>query len=164
MQHQMWERLDWVCKEQLLTTMVHEWWDNGECEEAPSELPLFLKPYTNKFCTQQGANCLATVVYAMSEGKQRWFIDEWIHQKTFVEKLKQYNYRPTNADNLQIGDVVVWHDDNGIIQHAAYFIGRNLFFNKHGQTIFNPWKLLSKEQLYKEWNHLKAIVYRQEEN
>lgn len=164
LQYQMWEQLDWTCKEQLLTTMVYEWWDNGECEEAPSELPIFLKPYANKFCIQQGANCLAAVLYAISEGKQQWFIDEWVHQKTFVEKLKQYKYQPTNIDHLHTGDVVIWNDENGIIQHAAYCIGQNLFFNKHGQTIFNPWKLLSKDKLYKEWMHLKAVVYRQEEN
>ncbi|WP_042477500.1 hypothetical protein [Bacillus ndiopicus] len=162
LQRGMWEQLDWGCKEQLLTTMVSEWWDNGECEEAPNELSVFLKHYANRFCVQQGANCLAAVLYAISEGKQSWFIDEWVHQKTFIEKLTQYKYRQINAEDLQPGDVAVWNDKSGIIQHAAYYIGQNIFFNKHGQTIFNPWKLLSKEHLYNEWKHLKFVIYRRE--
>ncbi|MEC1177819.1 hypothetical protein P9B03_04930 [Metasolibacillus meyeri] len=164
LQSHMWEQLDWACKEQLLITMVYEWWDNGECEEAPNALPVFLKPYANKFCAQQGANCLAAVLYGISEGKQPWFIGEWVHQKTFIEKLRQYKYRLTDVDDLRSGDVAIWNDENGVIQHAAYYIGQNLFFNKHGQTIFNPWKLLTKETLYKEWANLKVAVYRQGED
>lgn len=160
-QRSMWERLDVSFKEQLLTTMVYEWWDKGECEESPKYLPSFLKPFANTFGPHQGANCLAAVLYAISKGKQVWFIYEWIHQKTFIEKLKQYHYEKVLDEVLQQGDIVIWKDDDAIIQHAAYYIGEGLYFNKHGQTMFNPWKILSKEQLYKEWKHLTLVKYRQ---
>ncbi len=160
LQRSMWEAMDDCCKEQLLTTMVYEWWDQGECEKAPEFLPSFLKPFANTFGTVQGANCLAAVLFAISRGKQRWFINEWIHQKTFLEKLKQYHYEKHLSDELEQGDIVVWQDKSLTIQHAAYYIGDGLYFNKHGQTMFNPWKILSEEQLYKEWRHLDVVKYR----
>lgn len=47
-----------------------------------------------------------------------------------------------------------------VIKHASYHIGNNLFFNKNGQTFFNPWKVTHLDQLNKEWNQYKMIVYR----
>ena len=163
LQRSMWERLEDSCEEQLLVTMVYEWWDKGECEEALDLLPGFLKPFANTFGHVQGANCLAAVLFAMSEGKQRWFIHEWIHQKTFLEKLKWYGYEEFLGEGLEQGDIVVWQDDNATIQHAAYHIGGGLYFNKHGQTIFNPWKILSMKRLYGEWEHLTFVKYRRME-
>ena len=160
-QRSMWEKLDGSIKEQLLTTMVYEWWDKGECEESPTSLPSFLKPFANTFGHFQGANCLAAVLFSISKGKQEWFIYEWIHQKTFLEKLNQYHYEEYLGEGLDQGDIVIWKDENAIIQHAAYHIGEELYFNKHGQTMFNPWKIISKEQLYKEWEQLTPVKYRQ---
>ncbi|MFJ7886882.1 hypothetical protein ACIQYL_02190 [Lysinibacillus xylanilyticus] len=159
-QRSMWEGLDESFKERLLTTMVYEWWDKGECEEPPKSLPSFLQLFANTFGHNQGANCLAAVLYAISKGKQKWFIYEWIYQETFLKKLSQYNYEEVLGEGIQQGDIVVWKDENGIIQHAAYYIGEKLYFNKHGQTMFNPWKILSKEQLYKEWEHLTPVTMR----
>lgn len=160
LQRAMWEKMSPLTKEQLLETMVYEWWDKGQCKEIPVDSPIFLRKFANTFSTKQGANCLAAVLYAVTEGKFSWVIDEWIHQNTFLEKLKQCHYQNTQTRTLFKGDVVVWQDTNGVIQHAAYCIGENLFFNKHGQTVFNPWKILSKEQLDKEWNHLNMLTYR----
>lgn len=159
-QRLMWERLDHSFKEKLLKNMVQEWWDNGECVDTPSSFPDFLKPYTNKFSHHQGSNCLAAVLYAITEGKQTWFIHEWIHQSTFIEKLKQFNYKQYDGSDIKPNDIVIWKDDNSIIQHAAYHIEDNLYFNKQGQTMFNPWKIISKEQLYQEWKHLDSVIYR----
>ena len=159
-QRAMWEQWNRSCKEQFLLTMVHEWWDDGECEPLPPFIENFLVPFANKFGTVQGANCLASVLYAVSQGTQKWFIYEWIHQNTFLEKLQQYHYLEILDENLQPKDVVVWKDSKGIIQHAAYHLGDNYFFNKHGQTMFNPWKILLKERLYKEWEQLTPVTYR----
>lgn len=160
-QRGMWDLLDVGTKEQLLTTVVYKWWDKGECEEIPDSLPSFLTPFANAFSSTQGANCLAAVLFAISKGQQEWFIHEWIHQKTFLETLKQYNYEAFLGDELNQNDVVIWQDENETIQHAAYYLGDGLYFNKHGQTIFNPWKILKEEQLYSEWKHLKPVTYRQ---
>ncbi|MYL44280.1 hypothetical protein GLV94_01345 [Virgibacillus halodenitrificans] len=159
-QRAMWELLDDAVKEQLLNRIVYEWWDNGNCEVPPNSMFSFLKPFANTFSNQQGANCLAAALFAISNGKQNWFIYEWIHQKTFIEALNRYNYEVFSGDVIQDDDVVVWQDKNGIIQHAAYHIGDSLYFNKDGQTIFNPWKILNEEQLFKDWEHLTPIKYR----
>ncbi|MFJ8261454.1 hypothetical protein ACIQ4I_05770 [Rummeliibacillus sp. NPDC094406] len=159
-QRTMWENLSQTCKEDILTTMIYEWWDKGEAVTSPEWLPEFLEPFANTFGHVQGANCLAAVVYALTKGKQPWFINEWIHQETFLGKLAHYHYKECLSDELQPEDLIVWVDENSIIQHAAYHLGEDLFFNKHGQTIFNPWKILSKEQLNKEWEHLKLVKYR----
>ena len=160
LQRAMWEKLKWSTKEQLLTTMVYEWWDNGECQDIPGFLPSFLQPFANQFSVHQGANCLAAVLFAITEGKQPWFINEWVYQKTFLEKLSQCGYEKVETNDLVARDVIVWQDENEVIQHAAYCINEHLFFNKHGQTMFNPWKLLSKEQLDKEWASYKQVTYR----
>ncbi|MEK4130268.1 hypothetical protein NYE67_11335 [Solibacillus sp. FSL W8-0474] len=160
-QRSMWEKLDEATKEQILTTMVFEWWDKGECEELPKTLPNFLLPFANTFGHHQGANCLAAVLFAISKGKQEWFIYEWIHQNTFLEMLTQYHFEEFLDEELQQGDVIIWKDDHDIIQHAAYYIGEGLYFNKHGQTMFNPWKILTESSLYKEWEHLRRMNYRQ---
>ena len=160
LQRAMWEKLNWSTKEQLLTTLVYEWWDNGECQDIPSFLPSFLQPFANQFSVHQGANCLAAVLFAITEGKQPWFINEWVHQNTFLEKLSQCGYERVETNDFVEPDVIVWQDENEVIQHAAYYISDNLFFNKHGQTMFNPWKLLSKEQLEKEWGSYQQATYR----
>src|SRR5699024_9131921 len=103
-QRSMWEGLDESIKEQLLLTLVYEWWDEGEYEESPKSLPDFLKPYANTFSHHQGANCLAAVLFAISKGKQDWFIYEWIHQQTFIEKLQQYNYKVFSGEGIKPGD------------------------------------------------------------
>lgn len=158
-QRLMWERLDYSIKEELLIKLATEWWDNGECIDIPQTLPVFLKPYTNTFSHQQGSNCLAAVLYAITEGKQNWFIHEWIHQNTFIGKLKQLNYIENDGRSIKPNDIVLWKDEHNIIQHAAYHIKDNLYFNKQGQTMFSPWKIISKEQLYQEWKHLNPVIY-----
>jgi hypothetical protein len=160
-QREMWDLLAVSTKEQLLTTLVFEWLDKGECEAVPDSSRPFLLPFANTFGCQQGANCLAAVLFAVSKGEHAWFIHEWIHQKTFLETLNQYNYEAFSGDELNPSDVVIWRDEHGTIQHAAYHIGDGLYFNKHGQTIFNPWKILMESQLFNEWKHLKSVTYRQ---
>lgn len=159
-QRAMWEKLNNANKEQMLSTMVYEWWDNGKCEIPPDSMPRFMEPFANTFSNKQGANCLAAVLFAVTEGRQKWFISEWIHQQTFIEALKNNSYDVVSDDNILVNDVIVWLDTNGIIQHAAFHIGDDFYFNKDGQTIFNPWKILKKEQLFKDWEHLTPIIYR----
>lgn len=160
-QRAMWESLDDAIKEQLLTRMVYEWWDNGDCLLPPKSMHDFLQPFANTFSRRQGANCLAAVLFAVTKGKQEWILYEWIYQKTFVEMLTRYNFDVFVGEGILEEDVVVWQDANGIIQHAAYHIGDGLYFNKDGQMIFNAWKIVKEDQLYKDWEHFTPVKYRQ---
>lgn len=53
----------------------------------------------------------AAVLFAISKGQQNWFIYEWIHQQTFIEKLLQYNYKEYLGEP---GDIVIWKDEKGV--------------------------------------------------
>ena len=60
----------------------------------------------------------------------------------------------------QATDVVAWVNEEEVIQHAAYCIDGQLFFNKNGQTFFNPWKIVHYDELKKEWEKYTPRVYR----
>ena len=78
------------------------------------------------------------------------YVFEWIGKSGFF---------PTN-DGVQKGDIITWENENGVIKHAAYHIADNLFFNKNGQTFFNPWKITDLSMLNEEWGHYRMEVYR----
>ena len=160
LQNEMWSKLSYSNKVQAIKTYALEW-DNWECSDVPSNTPIHLKDYANSFSTNAGANCLAATLYAISAkpGHNEWIIHEWVHQKTFLLGLHQANYVIAN-DELQEGDVVTWMNQEKVIQHAAYHIGNNLFFNKNGQTFFNPWKIIHWDLLNDEWNKYSICVYR----
>jgi hypothetical protein len=63
-------------------------------------------------------------------------------------------------DEIKKGDVITWVNNEGVIQHASYHIDDNLFFNKNGQTFFNPWKITHLNELNEEWCQYKMKVYR----
>ena len=66
----------------------------------------------------------------------------------------------TTEEHFQANDVVAWVDEEEVIQHAAYCIDGDLFFNKNGQTFFNPWKIVHGDELKKEWERYTLRVYR----
>lgn len=156
LQNAMWNRLPYEVKEQFIKNSAQEW-DDWNCYEVPRQAPLQLRKYANTFSTLSGSNCLSATLFAISEVE--WIIHEWVHQKTFAQGLKRANYFLTN-DDLYAGDVVTWENSDGIVQHASYHIGNNLFFNKNGQTFFNPWKIISGDELKEEWKRYKMNVYR----
>ena len=86
-------------------------------------------------------------------------LNEWIHPETFKVGLDKAGYHLTNKAMIK-ADVVVWRNEDQVIQHAAYHIGDSLFFNKNGQTIFNPWKIVHWNQLITQWNRYKMNTYR----
>lgn len=147
----MWSKLPMRCKENAMKKYAQEY-DEWIAIEVPAHLPKHLHCYANAFATEAGANCLAATLYASSQTpcQDEWVVHEWVHTKTFEESLKAMGYVLVEGTPLQ-EDVVVWVDDNGTIQHAAYCVGDNLFFNKNGQTFFNPWKLVDWKELQQEW-------------
>lgn len=155
-QSEMWRKLPCSIKENAMIAYAGEW-DDWACYEVPEQAPLHLKRYANSFSTVSGSNCLATVLYAITE--QDWIINEWVHPETFEFGLKKASYSFIN-DELRAGDVVAWVNDDETIVHASYHIGNQLFFNKEGQTYFNPWKIVNLDHLTDEWNEFQMRVYR----
>jgi len=160
LQHDMWNKLPVTAKEQFIKSYALEW-DSWNSIEVPAETPAHLKKYANTFSTVSGANCLAATLYAISTSpiKQEWIIHEWIHQQTFIKGIEHAGYVKTN-DEFQDGDVVTWVNEAGIIQHASYYLGNNLLFNKNGQTFFNPWKIVHWDELKDEWKRYSVQSYR----
>lgn len=161
-QKEMWQALPYSYQETAIKAYA-QGFDSWISTEIPAELPIHLKKYANTFSVKPGANCLAAVLYAVSPQPQgqEWIVHEWLFQKTFVEGLKRVGYLPS-AEKFEKGDVVAWVDDNDIIQHAAYCIDGELFFNKNGQTFFNPWKIVTWNELNKEWERHTPCVYRKD--
>lgn len=152
----LWKQLPFELKEQLMKEYSRQW-DEWLSEEVPEQLPLLMKKYVNTFPAEGGSNCLAATLFAISQ--QEWMIHEWVHPQTFAEKLSRTNSF-IETDELSEGDVLVWKTVDGQIQHASYHIGNQLFFNKSGQTFFNPWKIVSFSELQAEWSQYSLNVYR----
>ena len=159
-QHVMWGKLPDKYKEEVLNTYAQLWdvWSSIEC---PSSIPEHLRKYANTFSPDAGANCLAAVLYAISKNpiKEEWIIHEWVHGETFALGLRNASYSQVD-EHFQAHDVVAWVDEHGVFQHAAYCIDGDLFFNKNGQTFFNPWKIVHWDELKKEWERYTIRVFR----
>ncbi len=159
-QHDMWNKLPITSREQIIKSYALEW-DSWNSIELPTGVPRHIKKYVNTFSTDAGANCFAATLYAISTSpiNQEWIIHEWIHQQTFIKGIENAGYVKT-YDEFQDGDVVTWVNEVGIIQHASYCLGNNLFFNKNGQTFFNPWKIVHWDTLKEEWKRYSVQSYR----
>lgn len=153
----LWEKLSFSAKAHLLKTYAQQWDDWGS-EEAPVYLPSMIKKYANTFPIEAGSNCLSATLFAISQ--QEWMIHEWVHPQTFIEKLRMTHHL-IKSEELIEGDVAVWETDEGQIQHASFHVGNKLFFNKNGQTFFNPWKIIGFDKLQAEWSQYSLKLYRQ---
>lgn len=156
-QHDMWNKLPYELKENSIKAYA-QLWDKWFCNEIPEQTPLHISKYANQFSVVSGSNCLSATLFAITG--QEWMINEWVHPETFVNALKRNHYSFINDDKIGTGDVVAWVNEDDVIQHASYHIGNNLFFNKEGQTFFNPWKVIHLDELKSEWGEYKVKVYR----
>ena len=157
LQYEMWSKLPFELKELLIKEYALQW-DNWSCNEIPVNTPVHLKKYANTFPIDSGSNCLSSTLFAITE--QEWIIYEWVHPQTFLQGLKNAQYYVADTDELKVGDVVTWENSDGIVQHASYYIGDHLCFNKNGQTFFNPWKIVAWSELKKEWKDHNIKIYR----
>ncbi|KAA0560127.1 hypothetical protein F0342_24270 [Bacillus sp. CH30_1T] len=155
-QHNIWNELPYQLKENAIKAYA-QLWDNWICCDVPEQTPIHIQKYANNFSPESGSNCLSATLFAITE--QDWIVREWVHPNTFLNGLERANFSLTN-DDVKKGDVVTWVNNDGIIQHATYHIDNNLFFNKNGQTFFNPWKITHWNQLNEEWCEYKIKVYR----
>ncbi|UFT98418.1 hypothetical protein KO561_14600 [Radiobacillus kanasensis] len=155
-QHRMWEELPYQIKEAALLAYSQEW-DSWICHDVLDDSPIHIRKYANTHTTISGSNCLSATLFAITA--QEWILKEWVHHETFFYGLKNANYDVTN-DEMRAGDVVTWIDENRVIHHASFYIGNSLFFNKNGQTVFNPYKIIRLNELNEQWGQYRKITYR----
>lgn len=121
----------------------------------------YLKKYHNHFPKSHGANCFASVLYAISKNED--LINEWIFADTFLLFLQVNGYVKNleikNLDQVKETDVLVLYMDEKPI-HALYCIDEKICFNKFGQTMHEQWALLPITDVLKEFEGSKWTIYR----
>lgn len=153
----MWNRLSYDIKVTIIKNVAQSW-EDWDCESIPANTPEHIKKYANTFSVIAGANCLAATLFAITGSE--WLVNEWVHPDTFEIGLKNAGYLKVDGDDIQSEDVVIWENAEGVVQHAAYHLGKNLYFNKSGQNVFNPWKIVKDSRLKDEWKDYSIVVYR----
>lgn len=158
LQSQMWSSLSYQLKADLIMKYAKQWDSWAGCT-VPQNVPLHIRKFANTFPHNAGSNCLSATLYAVTQ--QEWMIHEWVHPKTFEEGIKRAGYFIHDGD-FQETDIVAWINAEGIIQHATYCLGDYLFFNKNGQTFFNPWKIVEWSELKESWHKFSPMIYRKQ--
>jgi len=160
LQRAMWMELPTSVKEDIIRKTAQQY-NEWTSIQVPESTPTHLVKYANSFSTEPGANCLAATLFAISTEPEldEWIVHEWIHGETFMQKLTQASFTKVD-DRFTGGDAVVWIDENHNVQHAAYCIDGHLFFNKDGQTFFNPWRIVEWTELEESWKRFTPYVYR----
>lgn len=153
----IWINLSHESKLMFITEYAKEW-DSWEVCDFDLNLPAHLIKYANKFPLSSGGNCLSATLYCINLND--WILNEWVHSQTFLSVLEIENYEKVKLYDLQDNDVVVWYDKNSIIQHASFHISSQYFFNKNGQSNFNPWKIVTWSEMQIEWKDFRYEVYR----
>lgn len=157
LQQEVWILMTDFERRRLVLNYAKEW-DSWEAHELPRESGSHLKKYANSFSTVSGSNCLAATLFAVT--KADWILTQWVHPQTFLQTLAQSSYVEVDVET-KAGDVLTFWDDAGRLQHATYRIDDTLFFNKNGQTIFNPWKVIDETELFAAWGTYTVKTYRQ---
>lgn len=139
--------------------------DDEEVQTNLDEIEGFenLKKYHNHFPKSHGANCFASVLYAISKNED--LINEWIFTDTFLLFLQANGYKKRlgikNLDQVKKADVLVLFIDDKIV-HAFYCIDEKICFNKFGQTMHEQWALLPITDVLKEFEGSRWTIYRKE--
>ncbi|EJS76824.1 hypothetical protein [Bacillus cereus] len=123
-----------------------------------------IAPYFNTFSTANGANCLAAILASICSEKSevQWIITKWVHDNSFLKglKIKKYELASVFIDSLLPSDILIWKNENNKVIHASFYIGDEYFFNKDGQSFFNPWQLVHMDNLLNTWGNECIEVYR----
>ncbi|MED0963541.1 hypothetical protein [Bacillus paramycoides] len=123
-----------------------------------------IAPYFNTFTTTNGPNCFASTLASIrsEHSEVQWIITKWVHDYSFLKGLDVKNYRlkSMSLDFLQPKDILVWRNEGNNIIHASYYVGDGYFFNKDGQSFFNPWQLVHINNLQDTWGKERIEVYR----
>jgi len=152
--NELWAAID---RDQFLLAVAKEW-DDGICLEMPADTPEHLRDFADSYPDKSGGNCLGAAIFALCGDAE--IANVWLHQEPFLAALRDNNYHEIPDDSHSGGDVVVGYDKNRKIQHAAYCVTTDCYFNKDGQSFFNPWKLVSRETLETEWPSLTWKTWR----
>jgi hypothetical protein len=120
--------------------------DQQQLTEEYTDLSVFFDTFPSK----NGPNCLSAAAAGFTGDKE--IIEEWMKPDRFQALLNYYGYRPIDNVAPEKSDVMVWRNDQNEIMHACFLLTNEYSFNKHGQTMFNPWQVLSVNEVLNTWN------------
>jgi hypothetical protein len=113
------------------------------------------------FAEKSGANCFATTLATMLDVEQAKHISGlWLQAETFLRTIQEHGYKRTELEpneNPSKGSILVW--ENNSLQHACFYLGDGLVFNKDAQGWFAPRQILSLEQVLENWKEFEVHVY-----
>ncbi|WP_214739297.1 hypothetical protein [Exiguobacterium sp. s48] len=155
--HANWNALTMKMRYSILLDYAKEW-DTWEGETYDDSTASHLKGYVNRFPIKDGSNCLAATLFAITGNEE--MVHQWIHPETFLQTLKLSGYDSVEDHRPTAGDVMTFWNTQGQLIHACYCVRENLYFNKHGQVRFNPWKLIQSEELKTHWGAYRLQIAR----
>lgn len=144
----------WTDEASLLTSL-----DNDKRNEYNRKFPV-LFPYFDSFPAVNGPNCFATAIVALTNDLS--YVNQWMKQDAFLRILEEQNYKRIDGEEVQNSDMLVWVNNEGTQVHAAFVLDEKVSFNKHGQTMFNPWQIIKTDEVIRIWNEngFKLQIYR----
>lgn len=165
LQKEVWTQLPKSLKSDLLNRIAFDYDMPGVFDPyVPSES--VTSTYVNTYPNEHGANCFSSTLFVAASNEAGfpldWIMKEWVHPTTFMNGLTQLGYKevPLLRDALFPRDIVIWRNDQNRIVHASFHINQHYFFNKNGQTFFNPWKSVHMRELEEQWSDYTISVYR----
>ncbi|ANC76138.1 hypothetical protein ABE65_004660 [Fictibacillus phosphorivorans] len=117
-----------------------------------------LYPYMDTFPEENGPNCLAAVASAIRSSTDD--IKRWMQVEHFLQLLEENHYHHIETSSVHAKDVWIWFNEQDQVVHAAYLLSEEHAFNKHGQTMFNPWQVIQINELKKAWADFTCKIYR----
>lgn len=106
------------------------------------------------FSDSSGLNCFATTLAALLDvEKARSVSSLWLQCETFLREIEKRGYQKSKLEvnaNLPDGSILLWQNDKDI-QHACFYLGNGLVFNKDAQTWFAPRQILRLETVLQTW-------------
>lgn len=117
------------------------------------QLPVEFQNVVNCFLPKSGCNCLSFVLYCITKDKE--YLNCWVSDETFLNKIK--DYQAMSHLDYQAGDLILFFQNNRLV-HASYCFNFTYFFNKNGQSAFNPITVKTFDELREEWQECNHIV------
>lgn len=133
--------------------------DEPPCAPYPERLAGYehLKAYHGVFPSEHGANCFASVLYAIS--RNAFIIHEWVHQKTFMLFLQNAGYQRVDGKAFRADDVICFLDEGKLV-HACYAVSETHCFNKNGQTFWEACSIVEIDSIRKNFEGLEQRILR----
>ncbi|MBO3077625.1 hypothetical protein J5E42_08835 [Mammaliicoccus vitulinus] len=152
-----WHQFSEELKIQFFKKRIDEYQDNIVSLDLKVILSDHLNSIINTFPFHQGSNCLSTVLFAVTKNSD--ILNQWIKEDSFINTIKLLDFNESSK-SCHKGDIIIYFNKNSVI-HAAYQVENGLFINKSGQTIFNPYKLITQIELENDWGIYEKHVYHQ---